>query len=89
MFSRSNRPEGDALRHGKDNGLSIHCKVYGCNKKSVAPNLSNDAGRNALRRLLMTADVMIENYRAGILEKMGLAPDHLLAVNPGLVTVHV
>ena len=37
----------------------------------------------------MTADVMIENYGAGTLEKMGLAPDHLLAVNPGLVTVHV
>jgi crotonobetainyl-CoA:carnitine CoA-transferase CaiB-like acyl-CoA transferase len=82
-------PEGDALRHWKDNGHSIHWKVYGRNKRSVALNLRTDAGKDALRRLLKTADVMIENYRAGTLEKMGLAPDKILELNPGLVIVRV
>ena len=82
-------PEGDALRHWKDNGQSIHWKIYGRNKRSIALNLRSDAGKDALRRLLKTADVMVENYRAGTLEKMGLAPDRLLELNPGLVIVRV
>jgi crotonobetainyl-CoA:carnitine CoA-transferase CaiB-like acyl-CoA transferase len=82
-------PEGDALRHWKDNGLSIHWKVYGRNKRSIALNLRTDAGKHALRKILKTADVMIENYRAGTLETMGLAPDQLLELNPDLIIVRV
>ncbi len=82
-------PEGDALRHWKDNGHSIHWKVYGRNKRSIAINLRTEAGKDALRRILKTADVMIENYRAGTLEKMGLAPAALLELNPNLIIVRV
>jgi crotonobetainyl-CoA:carnitine CoA-transferase CaiB-like acyl-CoA transferase len=82
-------PDGDALRHWKDKGLSIHWKVYGRNKKSIALNLRTDAGKEALRRLLKTADVMVENFRTGTLEKMGLGPDALLELNPDLIIVRV
>ncbi|MBU2531406.1 MAG: CoA transferase, partial [Alphaproteobacteria bacterium] len=82
-------PEGDALRHWKDDGKTLHWKVYGRNKKSIVLNLREDAGKEALRRLLKTADVMVENYRPGTLEKMGLGPDVLLEDNPDLIIVRV
>lgn len=82
-------PDGDALRHWKDNGRTLHWKVYGRNKKSVVLNLREALAKDALRRILKTADVMIENFRPGTLEKMGLAPDVLLADNPDLIIVRV
>ncbi|MGI9479141.1 MAG: CaiB/BaiF CoA transferase family protein [Hyphomicrobiaceae bacterium] len=82
-------PDGDALRHWKDAGHALHWKVYGRNKKSVVLNLREDPARQALRRILLTADVMVENYRPGTLEKMGLGPDVLLADNPDLIIVRV
>jgi crotonobetainyl-CoA:carnitine CoA-transferase CaiB-like acyl-CoA transferase len=82
-------PEGDALRHWKDNGKALHWKVYGRNKKSVVLNLREDEAKQALRRILKTADVMVENYRPGTLEKMGIGPDVLLGDNPDLIIVRV
>ena len=82
-------PEGDALRHWKDNGKTLHWKVYARNKKSIVLNLREEVAKQALRKLLKTADVMIENYRPGTLEKMGLGPDTLLADNPDLIIVRV
>ena len=43
-------PEGDALRHWKDAGQTLHWKVYGRNKKSVVLNLRDEAAKQALRR---------------------------------------
>lgn len=82
-------PEGDALRHWKDNGRDLHWKVYGRNKRSVVLNLRSDAGKAALRRLLKTADVLVENYRPGTLEKMGFGPDVLHGDNPNLMIVRI
>ncbi len=82
-------PQGDALRHWKDAGRTLHWKVYGRNKKSVVLNLRDEAAKQALRSILKTADVMVENYRPGTLEKMGLGPDLLLADNPDLIIVRV
>lgn len=82
-------PEGDALRHWKDAGRTLHWKVYGRNKKSVVLNLRDEAAKQALRSIMKTADVMVENYRPGTLEKMGLGPDLLLADNPDLIIVRV
>jgi crotonobetainyl-CoA:carnitine CoA-transferase CaiB-like acyl-CoA transferase len=82
-------PVGDALRHWKDNGKSIHWKVYGRNKRSIVLNLREADGREALLKLLARSDIFIENFRPGTLEKMGLGPDRLLATNPDLLVVRV
>jgi crotonobetainyl-CoA:carnitine CoA-transferase CaiB-like acyl-CoA transferase len=82
-------PDGDALRHWRDDGKALHWKVYGRNKRSVVLNLRDDDGKKALLRILKTADVMVENYRTGTLEKMGLGPDVLLANNPDLIVVRI
>ena len=81
--------KGDPLRDWRTKGLSLHWKVYGRNKKSLTLNLRSDAGKDLLGRLLSTADVMLENFRPGTLEEMGLGPDVLLGINPGLVLVRI
>ena len=80
---------GDPLRAWRVKGLSLHWKVYSRNKKSLAINLRPRAGRDALCDLLAQSHVLIENYRPGTLEEMGLGPDVLHARNPGLIIVRI
>ena len=81
--------KGDPLRHWVTGGLSISWKVYGRNKKSVSLDLRQDKAKDILLRLVEQADVMIENYRPGTLEEMGLGPDVLHTRNPDLILVRV
>lgn len=81
--------KGDPLRHWVTDDLPITWKVYGRNKKSVSLDLRQDEAKDILLRLVEQADVMIENYRPGTLEKMGLGPDVLHARNAGLILVRV
>ena len=80
---------GDPLRAWRTKGLSLHWKVYARNKKSLAINLRPQAGRDILLDLLATSDILIENYRPGTLEAMGLGPDVLHARNPKLIIVRI
>jgi crotonobetainyl-CoA:carnitine CoA-transferase CaiB-like acyl-CoA transferase len=80
---------GDPLRAWRVKGLSLHWKVYARNKKSLALNLRPQAGRDALLDLLAQSHVLIENYRPGTLEEMGLGPDVLHARNPQLIIVRI
>jgi len=80
---------GDPLRAWRWNGQSLYWKVYGRNKKSLALNLRPQAGRDVLMDLLASAQVLIENYRPGTLEDMGLAPEELHRRNPGLIIVRI
>ncbi|MDS1139936.1 CoA transferase [Pusillimonas sp. SM2304] len=82
-------PTGDPLRDWRDDGKPLHWKTYGRNKRSVALNLRRESDMLALKTLIDQADVLIENYRPGTLEKMGLAPDTLLERNPGLIVVRI
>lgn len=82
-------PSGDPLRHWTDNGQSLHWKTYSRNKRSVKLNLRDPVAMKALKTLITQTDVFIENYRPGVLEKMGLAPDTLLAINPDLIVVRI
>jgi len=81
--------KGDPLRDWRTDGISVHWKVYARNKKSVTLNLRSAEGLALLRKLVATAQVIIENFRPGTLEEMGLAPDALHTLNPKLVIVRV
>ena len=82
-------PRGDPLREWATDGVEAHWKVYCRNKKSIGLNLREDAAKDALLRLVDTADALIENFRPGTLERIGLGPDVLLARNPRLVLARV
>ena len=81
--------KGDPLRDWRVEGISAYWKVYARNKKSVTLNLREAEGKALLLRLVERADVLIENFRPGTLETMGLGPDVLLARNPGIVVVRI
>jgi len=81
--------KGDPLREWRVKGISAYWKVYARNKKSVTLNLREAEGTTLLLRLVEQADVLIENFRPGTLEAMGLGPDLLLARNPGIVVVRI
>src|SRR5215470_12838560 len=77
--------KGDPLRAWQTDGVSVHWKVYSRNKKSVALSLREPLGRELLCDLAATARVLVENFRPGTIEAMGLGPDILHRSNPGLV----
>ncbi|MEQ6899320.1 CoA transferase [Microbacterium sp. KR10-403] len=81
----------DAARgHGpQKNGASLWWKTLGRNKRDVTIDLSNPEGAEVLLRLVADADVMIENFRPGTLERWGLSPDRLFAANPRLILARV
>jgi crotonobetainyl-CoA:carnitine CoA-transferase CaiB-like acyl-CoA transferase len=81
--------KGDPLRAWQTNGVSVHWKIYARNKKSVALSLREPRGREILSDLIAGAQVLIENFRPGTLEKMGLGPEVLHRRNPRLVIVRV
>jgi crotonobetainyl-CoA:carnitine CoA-transferase CaiB-like acyl-CoA transferase len=70
-------------------GTSAYWKVVGRNKRCVTIDLKSDEGRETVLRLVEDADVLVENFRPGVLERLGLAPDVLLARNPRLVVCRV
>jgi crotonobetainyl-CoA:carnitine CoA-transferase CaiB-like acyl-CoA transferase len=86
-------PAGDGVRRmgwfPPGGGDSYTWKLLGRNKRAVVADLKTDAGRDALLALADTADVLIENFRPGTLERLGLGPDVLGARNPRLVVLRV
>ena len=80
---------GDDLRNWKTDGISTHWKVYCRNKKSISLDLRKLIGRELLLKLVKSANVLVENFKPGTLEKWGLSPDVLLEYNPKLVIVRI
>jgi crotonobetainyl-CoA:carnitine CoA-transferase CaiB-like acyl-CoA transferase len=70
-------------------GTSAYWKVVGRNKRCATLDLKSDEGRDTLLTLVDDADVLVENFRPGVLERLGLGPDVLLARNPRLVVCRV
>lgn len=82
-------PEGDSLRAWRTEGVATHWKIYARNKKSLCLDLRNADACALVRDLVPSAGMFIESFRPGVLEKMGLAPQMLLALNPRLVVVRI
>ena len=83
---------GDPMRawgQEKADGKSLWWPVVGRGKKSVTINLREAAGQDLVRQLVADADVLVENFRPGTLEKWGLAPEDLQALNPRLIVTRV
>ena len=80
---------GDTLRAWKTKDVQTNWKLYSRNKKSLALELRKPEARELLLKLTATAHVFVESFRPDTLEKMGLAPDTLLARNPKLVVVRI
>src|SRR5690348_11335809 len=68
---------GDRLRAWQTRGVSVHWKLYARNTKSVALSPRDLRGRELLLDLIASGEVLIENFRPGTLEKMGLGPEAL------------
>jgi crotonobetainyl-CoA:carnitine CoA-transferase CaiB-like acyl-CoA transferase len=80
--------EGDPIRGWRmldSSGTSYWWYSLARNKKSVTANLRSDAGRNIVRKLANTSDVLIENFKPGTMEKWGLGPEAFKISNPGLI----
>lgn len=83
---------GDPMRNWgreKPHGKSLWWAVVARNKKSVGIDLRDAEGQEILRRLIQEADVLIENFRPGTLERWGLDYESLAATNPSLVLARV
>lgn len=76
---------GDPMRDWGQGDEKVQWEVIARNKRSVSANLRVKEGQALVRRLILEADVLIENFKPGTLEKWGLGPDVLLAEQPGLI----
>lgn len=82
-------PKGDPLRTWRDNGYATYWKVYCRNKRSLALDFRSPGAADCIRGLAARADVLVEGFRPGTMEQMGLAPAALHAINPKLIVVQV
>lgn len=82
---------GDSMRgHGESkDGVPIWWKEISRNKRTLGLSLSRPDGAEVFKRLAATADVVVENFRPGTLERWGLRPEVLAELNPGLVLVRL
>ena len=81
-------PQGDSSRHvpphfvGDDSAYFLSINR---NKKSIVLDLKSEAGRDLLRRLALVSDIVVENFRPGVLERLGVSPEALRKEKPSLV----
>ncbi|MFJ5548320.1 CaiB/BaiF CoA transferase family protein [Streptomyces sp. NPDC093225] len=83
------RPDPSRGHGPAKDGVGLWWKLLGRNKRTVTLDLSTPGGRDVLLRLAAGADVVVENFRPGTLERWGLGWSELSAANPGLVLARV
>ena len=84
--------DGDPIRGWRlldKDGTSFWWRSLGRNKKSLTLNLRTTEGRDVLGKLLGDADVLIENFKPGTMEKWGLGPEDVKQQNPGLIYTRI
>lgn len=84
-------PEGDPIRGWRvlEQGTSLWWRSLGRNKKSVCVDLKKPAGQALVRQLIDTADVVIENFRPGVMESWNLGPEHVKVTNSALIYARI
>ncbi len=84
-------PQGDHARHvaTRRGGFSASFLNNNRNKRSIVLNLKSPAGLEALKRLLVDADVIVQNFRPGVAERIGVGEEAVRAVNPQIVYVSI
>ncbi len=81
-------PGGDDARAYRDplvNGVSAPFMMMNRNKRGIAIDLKQEDGKAILRRMVQDVDVLVENFRGGTMDKLGLGYDVLSKINPGLI----
>jgi crotonobetainyl-CoA:carnitine CoA-transferase CaiB-like acyl-CoA transferase len=84
-------PGGDPIRNWREvkDGTSLWWRSLGRNKKCISIDLKTLEGRNIVRQMMKTADIVIENFRPGVLEEWGLDPKSLQKDNPDLIYARI
>jgi formyl-CoA transferase len=80
---------GDPMRNWGHGDAKLWWEVVARNKKSVSANLRVPEGQEIVRKLIKDADILIENFKPGTMEKWNLSPEALHAINPRLIIVRV
>lgn len=81
--------DGDPMRQWGQGAKPAWWRVIGRNKRSLSLDLRRPRGQEIARKLAAKADILIENFRPGTLEKWGMSPEALHAINPRLIIVRV
>lgn len=82
------RPEGEQSRYWfpyAENGASAYYSVYNRNKECIAVDLRSDEGKEIIKRLYARVDVVVENFKYGTIDKLGLGYDVAKEINPGII----
>lgn len=84
-------PEGDTVRNQGDqrDGFSWYFAGFNRNKRSIVLDLKSPDGKAALEALIRSADALVENFRPGVLTRLGFGPERLEELRPGLITCAV
>lgn len=80
-----NPDKGDPFRYFRGGLYGGHFIAYNRNKRSLTLDLRSDRGKDVLRRLLAGADVLIDNFRPGVLDRLGFPQQALAGINPRLI----
>lgn len=80
---------GDSLRRWRTKDVSTWWEIYGRNKRSIELDFGEGSDQESLRQLVKTADVLIESFKPGDLDKFGLSPSSLFAYNPKLIIIQI
>jgi crotonobetainyl-CoA:carnitine CoA-transferase CaiB-like acyl-CoA transferase len=81
--------DGDTLRHWRVNNVETTWKLHSRNKRSLCIDFRHEAAIDLIRKLIPGAAMLVESFRPGTLEQMGLGPDELARIEPKLVTVRI
>ena len=84
-------PKGDLARGTPpfEDGISLYFASLNRNKRSIVLDLKSEGGRRALHRLLETADVLVENMRPGVRDRLGCSDENLEQINPNLICASI
>ena len=83
-------PEGDFMRQALDverNGVSGMFSMLKRNKRSIVIDLSTEEGKSLLKEMLASADVIVENFRPGVMDRLGFDYKTMKSINSGIIYI--